>query len=116
MQLQQVGYEEELGLERNLNFLTSSFFNAFQAVKDVQTAAGVSYAVANRDVLRNEELGLVYGLEPGNEQLLNGKEAEVSNLGFFYVLRSVPMLTHNQKFLTPAWTIKAWAHLSFLFC
>ena len=45
-------------------------------VKDVQTAAGVSYAVANRDVLRNEELGLVYGLEPGNEQLLNGKEAD----------------------------------------
>ena len=37
VQLQQVGYEEELGLERrNLNFLTGSFFNAFQAVKDVQ--------------------------------------------------------------------------------
>ena len=76
----------------------------------MQTAAGVSYAVANRDVLRNEELGLVYGLEPGNEQLLNGKEADskvsvwVSNLGFFYVL--APCHAHSQPEVLDA-SIKA---------
>ena len=113
-QLQRLDDMEEFSLEqRNLKFLKGTFFNTFQAVREEQAAAGVTYAVTNTDVVRNEELALVYRLLPGNEQLLNGKESDanmsvwVSNHGFFYVLRSVPMVTHNKKFVTPVWTIKA---------
>ena len=96
-QLQRLGDEEEMSLEhRNQNFLKGTFFNAFHAVREGQIAAGVSYAVVNNAVTRNEELALVYNLEPGNEQFLNdGRESDtnmsvwVSNHGFFYVLRSV---------------------------
>lgn len=37
---------------------------------------GFLYAAVNNMVIRDEELSLVYGLEPGNEQLLNGRESE----------------------------------------
>ena len=83
---------DELGA-RNQNFLKGTFFNAFHAVREGQIAAGVSYAVVNNAVTRNEELALVYNLEPGNEQFLNdGRESDTNmsvNHGFFYVLRSV---------------------------